>query len=438
MSTPEVALKSPRSNYRWWSMLLVCAAIAISYVDRVNVGVAAPSIMKEFGLTPAQMGVLMSAFFWSYVACILPIGVLLNRIGSKMIMFYSCLGWGLVTMATALVTGFQSLFAARVLLGAAESSSFPTSARVVSVWIPKQERTVASAAFDSCARVGSAFAPPLIVWVIIHYNWKLSFVVTGLLAVLFSGIWLRYYHEPEKHPKVTESELAYIRQKQIVESNGNSTTTNAIPLFKLFTYRRINLMCFGFFMYIYFWTTFNLWVPSYLVQAKGFDLKAMGFAAMYPYIAGLAMEMIGAWSFDRWVRAGASLNTVRRTAMGIGMTGAGISIYLTVYATNPAMIIFWLCSAMGWCSVGAASVWAITVDVAPVGQVGIVASAQGAIGNLGAILSPLVTGYLATTKWGYNGAFLVLCVSAGLSALAYLLNDYNRPVVPRKSAIAAC
>ena len=437
MAVEENALKAqvtgikPGSNYRWWSMILVCTAIAISYIDRVNLGVAAPTLMKEFGLTPADMGVLLSAFFWSYVLCMMPIGILLNRIGSKMIMFFSCLGWGLVTMATAFVAGYWSLFAIRVLLGATESSSFPTSARVVSVWIPKEERTLASAAFDSAARVGSAFTPPLIVWVIINYSWQLSFAVTGFLAVLFSFVWLKHYHEPENHPKVTQSELEYIRQSQVVEPNETSVKPKMIPIVKLFTYRRINLMCLGFFMYIYFWTTFNLWVPSYLVQAKGFDLKAMGFAAMYPYIAGLVMELIGAWLFDCWVRSGATLNKVRRTAMGVGMGLAAVSIYFTVYATDPNMIIFWLCSAMGWCSVGAASVWAITVDIAPAGQVGSVASTQGAIGNLGSVLSPLVTGFMANSIWGYKGAFLVLCLSAVLSALAYVLNEYNQPVVPR-------
>ena len=296
----------PDSRYRYLAVFLIAMAITINYIDRINLSVAAPTLMAEFGLTASQMGVLMSAFFWSYTLMMIPVGALLNKFGPKLLMFFSCLGWGLVTMLTALVSGFGSLLAVRIGLGVTEAASYPSAPRVVSVWVPKRERTMASAAFDCCARLGNAFAPPLVALVIVAWGWKASFLVSGVLAVIYSFIWLYSYKDPDEHPKVTKEELDYIRQDEVLSEAGQ-VVVKPIPLLKLFSYPMILQLCCGYALYMYFWTTFNAWIPSYMMNVCGLSLTAMGFAAMLPYIAGVLMELLGGFVFDRWFRRGATI-----------------------------------------------------------------------------------------------------------------------------------
>lgn len=415
----------PMSNCRWIVVALVCGLTTINYIDRVNIGVAAPILMKELELSPASMGLLMSVFFWSYFFAMAPTGWFLNKYGPKLVMFWSCLGWGLTTATTGLVQGFYSLLAVRVVLGITEAPGFPGSIRAVQVWVPERERTLASSAFDSCARLGNAFAPPLVAYIIVIWGWQWSFVVTGGLAVLYSFIWLFMYKEPDEHPKITESELAYIRQNEKLTDQGE-IVSQPISMIQLLTYPRVMLACLGMVFYMYFFSTFNMWIPSYLVSVRGFDLKTMGVAAMFPYIAGVVLELIGGYVFDQWYRHGASISALRRTGMGLGLLGGAIGMYLTVQAASPEIAVLWLTVAMGITSFGASNVSAIPSDIAPYGQSGGVASLIWAAGSIGSMAGPIVTGILASGAMGYNGGLLAMGLCTLLGAICYMINTYKR------------
>ena len=187
-SNTETSAKSvakPETGARWYIVVLLAAGTMINYIDRVNFGVATPTLMKEFGLGTAEMGILMSAFFWSYTVMMLPSGYFLNKIGPKKVLGIAGIAWGVVTMLVALCQGFYSFLALRIGIGITEAPAFPANARVVSVWVPKKERTFASAIFDCSARVGSAFAPPIVAFIIASWGWKMSFAATGALAVIW-------------------------------------------------------------------------------------------------------------------------------------------------------------------------------------------------------------------------------------------------------------
>jgi sugar phosphate permease len=421
----QTFIAKPESNYRYWAVFLIAMAITVNYIDRVNIGVATPTLMKVFHLSASQMGVLMSAFFWSYTLMMIPVGALLNRFGPKVLMFVSCFSWGLVTVLTSLVKGFGSLLAVRIGLGITEAPSYPAAPRVVSVWVPNRERTFASACFDCCARVGNAFAPPLVALIIAAWGWRASFVISGLIAVVYSFIWLAFYKDPDEHPKITESELAYIRQDEILDEEGQ-VVTRQIPVLRLFTYRVIIQICLAYALYMYFWTTFNLWVPSYMMNVRGLSLTKMGFAAMLPYIAGVVMELLGGAIFDRWYRRGATITTLRRVGMGVGMIGGAVALFLATRASSPGMAVFWLTVSMGVFSFGASNVWAIPSDVAPYGQAGGVGGVYSFVGNFGSLVGPMLTGIIVDSPLGYNGALYVMCLLSFIGALLYMTCRYER------------
>lgn len=428
-SASGISYQKPQSMCRWGAVLLCCGMITICYVDRVNVAVAAPTLMKIFKISPAEMGILMSAFFWTYVLAMMPAGIVLNRFGPKLVGFCCNLGWGIITVLTCLVTGFKSMMAVRIALGAIEAPSYPISTRVVSVWVPARERTFSSAAFDSCSRIGNAVTPPLVVWLLTNWGWQVSFVITGSLALLYSLVWKLKYHEPDEHPRVTDSELTYIRQDEIVKEDGQVEKSKPISILQLFTYKRMILVCLGAFCYDYYWTNFNMWVPAYLVSAKGFDLKTMGMIAMAPYIAGVLMELLGGYVMDTWYRHGASLNVVRRVGIGACLLLAAGTLYIAIFSSSPVVIATCLTASMGIFSFGAGSgKWSIPSDIAPYGQAGGVASVMNFCGMFGSIIAPILTGYVANSAFGYNGGFVVMAIIVALGALFYGINDYSRLV----------
>jgi MFS family permease len=160
----------------------------------------------------------------------IPADMLLVKFGAKFVMGISCFLWGLATMATALVSGFAYFLSVRILLSAAEGPAYPAAAQVVSVWIPKRERTFASGTFEACSRVGSAFTPPLLVWIIVRRGWQASFVIAGVLALLYSSfVWFAKYHEPDKHPRVSKEELTYIRQDEVEDDSGKVVAADPHP-----------------------------------------------------------------------------------------------------------------------------------------------------------------------------------------------------------------
>ena len=427
VSRPATA---PRGNYRFKIMLFLGGMIFVNYIDRFNIAAAVPTLMKEFSFSPARMGVLMSAFGWTYLICMFPVGYLLNRKPPKMIGFFSCLGWGLVTLFTAAVSGFYSFFAVRLLLGATESAGFPTCARISSDWTPKHERTTAVAIYDVFSNIGSAVTPPLVVWTILHWGWRYSFIVSGLIAISFAFVWRRYYHDPENNPKLSKEELDYIRKGQIVDEAP--TNAKLIPMYKLLTYPRIASMCSGFFLYMYFSTAFHMWIPAYLVHAKGFSLKSMGIVYTFPFFATIGFELIGAYCLDKWLRRGASLTKVRRTGQLIGYFGMAVCLYLAVVASTPGMTVFWLTASFGVKAISGAQNWAITTEIAPKGQVGSVAALNSMSSALALIVAPIISGLIIQSRWGYDGALLVMVGAAAMAGIIYASIEY-KPIVPRSS-----
>jgi len=424
--TVSQSIAKPETNTRWYIVFMLALGTVINYIDRVNFGVATPTLMKEFGLGAMEMGVLMSAFFWSYTVTMIPAGALLNKFGPHKVLGIAGLAWGAVTMSMAACQGFYSFIAIRIGLGLTEAPAFPANARVVSVWVPKRERTFASAMFDCSARAGNAFAPPIVAYIIAIWGWKASFVVTGALAVIWAIWWLMTYHEPAHHPKISQSELDYIRQDEVLHEDG-TIKSHPIPMHRLIAYPVIMKATIAYALYLYVWVVFTFWIPTFLMKAKGLSLKEMGIAASIPFIVGVIMELVGGKVFDKWYDKGASTSALRRTGMGVAMFGAAIFIYCLMQSNTAFWAVFWLSAFMGVFSFGASNVWAIPSDIAPYGQAGGVGGVYNFIGNFGALFGPMVTGwFVEKTPYGFNGAFGLCAAFAIIGGFLYIFNTYDR------------
>ncbi|MEO6782450.1 MAG: MFS transporter, partial [Bradyrhizobium sp.] len=188
---------------RWGIGLLLGAGVLINYFDRINLSVAAPQLKLEFGLTDGELGWLFSGFFWSYALLQIPTGMILDRFGVTTVNRVSTFFWSLISAVTAFLSGFGSIFGARILLGAAEAPGFPASAKATGYWFPRQERALATSIFDAAAKFSNVIGVPLIALVIVHFGWRWGFGITGVLSFLYFLAFLFIYRDPSKHPRLS-------------------------------------------------------------------------------------------------------------------------------------------------------------------------------------------------------------------------------------------
>jgi D-galactonate transporter len=401
-------------------VLMAFLATAINYVDRANLGVAAPFIQKELGLSGTQTGWVLGAFFWTYAAFQLPSGWAVDRLGARAVYALAVVWWSLFTGATAVARGFASLLGFRLLLGAGEAPAYPCNAKVVADWFPKQERAFATSIFDSGARVGTALSLPIVTAIIGTLGWRASFVITGLLGIVWAAIWVKVYRTPREHAWVSPDELHYIEAGQAALPAA-AATEPPLPWRRLFGYRTVWGMMLGFFclnFVIYFFIT---WFPTYLVRARGFTLLKLGSFGMIPPLAAVLGGYLGGLASDRLTRAGMSLTWARKIPIVGGLLVSSCIGLAVVVPSAPWALALFALSYSGL-TFAAASVWSLPADVAPSRRyVGSIGGIQNFASNLAGIAITYYVGHVVDR----TGSFAVALAVAGgfslLGAFAYLV-----------------
>jgi len=204
-ATPTAAARPTRARFVILGLLSV--AVTINYLDRAVLGIAAPSLQKELGLDPALMGLVFSAFSWSYFAAQVPCGILLDRFGAGFIYWLSLVGWSLFTLLHSMATGFGSLIGLRLGLGIAEAPCFPANSSVIGMWFPRAERARAIGVYTAAEYVGLGFLSPILFWILADYGWRMLFVATGGVGLLYAIVWWFGYQDPHRSTRANEAEL---------------------------------------------------------------------------------------------------------------------------------------------------------------------------------------------------------------------------------------
>lgn len=445
--TPDETKLSRRqgmTHVRWWIIFLCFLATTINYIDRTNLAVAAPFMSKDLHINAALMGLVLSAFFWTYAIFQLPSGWFVDRFGPRISYTFACIWWSIMTGLVAVVSGFATLFGARLLLGAGEAPAYPTNAKVTSEWFPLRERGTATAIFDIGSKTGTAFALPLVAYIVGTYGWRASFVVTGLLGLIWTAIWYWYYRPLRNNRRVSQAERDYIEQggaRREEEAGATPVSPTANPLTdesttrtaevnqpqesitwgSLFRYRTVWGMMLGFFslnFVIYFFIT---WFPTYLVSARHFSLLNLGLFGMIPPLCGVIGELLGGYVSDRLVRRGMSLTAARKIPIVIGMLLASV-IALAVIVPSAGLALALLSLSYAAVVFAAPSIWAMPADVAPTSHyVASIGGIQNFASNIAGIVLPIYTGFVVQAT---NGSFVIPLMTAGafaiIGALSYL------------------
>jgi ACS family D-galactonate transporter-like MFS transporter len=422
MSTSAIpsaaAARVPR--LRWGIGVLLGTGILINYFDRINISVAGPQLERAFHLGPAELGLLFSAFFWSYALLQVPGGMVLDRLGVTWVGRGSAFLWSVASAITAIAGGFGGILVARVLLGIAEAPAFPASQKATGYWFPRQERARSTAIFDSAAKFSNVIGVPIVGFAIVNLGWRWGFWITAILSfAYFVAFWV-FYRDPSRHPKLSEAEREYIRAGGAVPE-GVAPSGAGRMLGYLLRRRKVWGLTIGFACYGYSFALFLTWLPSYLVETMHMSvLKSAGYAAI-PWIFGtLADLLIGGWLVDAWIARGADETRARKVVLVGGML-VGLAVFGAMFTTKVDWAIVWISISLAGLSASAPVGSSIVSLIAPRGGTGTIGGIVNFINNLAAIVAPIVTGFIVAASGSFAGAFLVAGVVLVVGIFSYVV-----------------
>lgn len=400
----------------------------INYLDRTVLGIAAPSLSKELGLSAAVMGLVFSAFSWTYALAQIPGGVFLDRFGARLTYLLSVGFWSVFTILQGFATGLYSLLAFRFGLGLSEAPCFPTNSRVVTTWFPQHERARATGVYTVGEYLGLACFSPLLFWLLGAFGWRAPFIVTGLAGGAFAVVWWLKYREPNEDSGANRAELDYIAAGGGLADSAptKSSAFSWARVRKLLSYRQVWGACLGQFGGNSTLVFFLTWFPSYLATERHMGWIKLGFFAVMPFLAAAAGVMIGGTLSDFLLRRTGSANIARKLPIICGLLGAS-TIILANYAGSDAAVIAILSVAFfaqGMTGLG----WVLISDIAPKNLMGLTGGIFNFAANLAGIVTPIVIGFVVGATGSFRYALLYVGAVAMLGALSYIfvLGDIRR------------
>jgi ACS family D-galactonate transporter-like MFS transporter len=407
-----------RSRMRWTIVGFSALGLTIAYLDRAALSVAMPFIADEFEIGPAVQGILLSAFFWTYALFQIPSGWLLDRFGPRVIYPVAVGWWSIWTALTAASTGVTSVILFRLGLGIGEAPVQPANIKVVSRWFPRRERAFASSLFDMGQQIGTALAVPAVTALALLGGWRLSFLVIGLVGLLWIVGWLVVYRSPEQHPRVSAAELAHIRSDQAELESAPERA--AVPWRTLLGDNQVWALLTGYVFRSLAGAFFLTWYPSYLIDDRGFSKAEFGMVGMIPALIAIGATVLGGIVSDRILASGMSPNLARKIPIiaGLGLS-ACIGFSPFIESNLVLMIVLTVSSAAH--SFAGAAILSLPAEVAPSPEsVGSIAGFQNFGSQLGNLTSPIVIGFLLASSGGsYVGPLLGAAASCLISAAVY-------------------
>ncbi len=387
-------------NYRWIAVGLIFLAAAINYIDRTCIGIAGESIKKEFGLSNGQMGIILSAFLWSYMAMYGLAGAVMDRLGSRVGYALIMAWWSTAGFLTGLASSLAAFVGLRVALGIGEAGCWPANAKVVSEWFPPRERALATGIYDSGSKAGMILAPPAIAAIIAVHGWRAAFFVTGALGLLWLLLWLSIYRPARTSSNgaaAASDKTERLSWLQVLKSPG---------VWAVLSFWAAASPC---------WWTLSTWLPIYLQDARHVPIRLMGFYASVPFAAAFLGNIVGGWASGRLIREG-NVVTGRVAACGIGALIMAAMVPAAFQSRVAVSVALLGVAAFGF-SLSSTNFLSLPADLVPKTTVATTVGVVGTGANLLAVGFTMGAGY-AADAWGWP---LVLCFSGLLPLVGVLV-----------------
>lgn len=416
--------------YRWTIGLLLALGVLVNYFDRVNLSVSHDALVKSFNITPMVFGQLSAAYSWTYAACQLPTGVVLDNFGVRKVSLVSIFVWGVASLAAAIAPSVLLFFAARLLLGIGEAPTFPAGAKAVGGWFPAHERSFATAMFDSTAKLANAIGVPLLGLLLLQFGWRWSFGFTTLLSFAYLAVFALVYREPQRFS------IRNIVRRDSGPGEFELMLAPPIPLGRLLRERKVLGAAIGSGAYNYVFYLLLTWLPTYLAQTQHITLRQSFLFTGAPWlVAACCGLLIGGALVDFLIKRGFDANSVRRTVLIAG-TCCGLGIAGAAFAHSIVSALIWITIAIGGLSAASPVLWSLPTLLVPNSSSGRVGGIMNFSNQLSAIAAPIITGWIVSLTHSYVYAFVIPTIYIVVGIVAYMTMLRRIEVIDVREAFA--
>jgi MFS family permease len=391
---------------------LTVAAYMITYMDRVVISTAVPSIQEEFGFSNQTISWILGAFRWGYALFQIPGGWLGDLIGPRKALTAIVAWWSLFTSLTAAAWNAVSMAVVRFLFGVGEAGAFPIATRSLSRWMLPEERGYAQGVTHAGSRLGAAITPPIVGVLIVSSGWRAPFLIFGLLGLVWAAWWFYWYRDtPQEHKSVNAEERGLI-EASLGQRKAKSPSVPWARILSTPTVWALALMyfCYGWALAIYL-----DWFPKYLNEARGLKLIPMTLFASLPLFAATAGDFFGGWFSDRLVVRTGNLGFARRSVAITGFLIAAAGIVPATLTSSAEMCVLLTCIAVFGLEATVGVSWAIPLDIGR-DYAGSVSAVMNTFGNVGGAISTTILGYLVAWKSWETPFYIAaaLCLTAAI------------------------
>jgi MFS transporter, ACS family, hexuronate transporter len=388
---------------RWWIAILLMGITTINYLDRTTLSIAAPELRKRLGMDEIDFSNILLAFQFTYLVMQPLMGRIIDWLGLRLGFAISIITWSIAQMITAFASGWRSFAVFRSMLGMAEAGNFPGGIKAVGQWFRPKERTVATGIFNVGAGLGAAIAPPLVVWLILHFSWQFAFVATGACSLFWALLWALFYRSPEKHPWITKEELDYISEGE-AEFSVSEPSANKGVWKTVLPQRNFWAVGIARFFSEPAWQFFSYWIPLYLATERHFDLKQIGYFTWVPFIAADIGSLFGGMLSPFF------MNKMKLPLMKARKCAATVPALLMVFAVfvgnapSAGWAIFFICIGAFAHQTMSATLMTLPADLFPKRTVATANGLSGAMAFGGGMLFTAIIGRVAK-HIGYGPLF---------------------------------
>jgi ACS family D-galactonate transporter-like MFS transporter len=410
-------------------LALLTVGTTINYLDRTVISVAAPSMSAQLALGPELMGVIFSAFSWSYATAQVPAGVLLDRIGVRLTYFLSVTAWSVFTLLQGFATGFASLIGYRIGLGVAEAPCYPSNSRVLSTWFPAHERARATSVYCVGQYFGLAFLSPLLFWVTATFGWRVLFMSAGIAGLIFGFAWWRWYRDPHAS-RANAAELAHIEAGGGLGERAPPVTFAWSNVRFLLSQRQIVGASIGQFAGNSTLVFFLTWFPTYLATERKMGWLKLGFFAILPFISASIGVLAGGQISDRLLRRTGNASLARKLPIVAGLVLASCIVAANFVSSDELVIAVMSVAFFGQGMVNLG--WTLVSDIAPKRLIGLTGGVFNLCANLAGITTPLVVGFIvgATGSFEWALAFIASLAVVGVVSYVFIVGEVRRIEFP--------
>ena len=424
---PEaVASSNPFRKYQVITVSLLLVIGIINYVDRSALSIANTSIQRDMGITPSQMGILLSAFSLAYAFSQLPLGMIIDRLGSKISLGAALLGWSVAQMASGLINSFSAFIGLRVVLGIGEAPMFPSAAKALAEWFEAEKRGTPTGIVLSSTCIGPCLAPPLLTLLMVTWGWRGMFIVTGVFGILLAACWFAFYKSKARYlaelpAEEREQLLAAQAHKQAVPSARPSVQAQLAAWAELFRHKSTWGAVLGFMGVIYMLWLHLTWLPGYFEREHGLSLYQTAWVVSLAYVFGALGTIVAGRICDRLVKNGASvLGSRKRVVVTALLAAAAFTVPLS-FGSGFLLSVALLCCALFSVNMASSTAWMIANTVVDSQRVASFGSIQNFGGYLAGSVAPIVTGFSIQQTGSFASAFLISAAVAAVAAMAYVL-----------------